>query len=234
MQVHRDTRPSRARLLLAIALPTMLTAAVLATSGHLPTTFWVYLGGGCVLAPWLLLGARPLTGGADGLAFGPRGTRRWRRAWLWLPLLFGPALLAGHLAVRPYLGSVPAYRERVAALGVDLELPLMAGVVFLILNPLVEEWWWRGQATPRCCAAFGRRAGLALATLGFGIYHLVLLAWLFPLPIAALRAVLIAAAGLVWSAVAMHQGGWRDTYLAHLAADLAMVVLFALVVLPAG
>jgi hypothetical protein len=32
--------------------------------------------------------------------------------------------------------------------------------------------------------------------------------------------------------IALQQRSWRDVYLAHLAADLAMVVLFAVVVLP--
>ncbi len=223
--------PSRRRLLLALALPVVLGAVGMAGLRSLPTTFWLYLIG-CTLGPWLLIGARPFRAGPSGLTFRLRGEPRWRRAWLWLTLLFGPILLAGYLVVRPYLGSVAAYRERVAALGIDLDHPLPAGLVFLVLNPLVEEWWWRGQATPRCCAAFGRRGGLALVTTGFGAYHLVLLAGLFPAPNALLRSLAITAVGLFWSWLSLRQDGWRDAYLTHLAADLAMVVLFALVVLP--
>ncbi len=63
-------------------------------------------------------------------------------------------------------------------------------------------------------------------TTGFAAYHLVLLGPLFPLPLALLRVALIGAASLLWSRLALARGGWRPTYVAHLAADLAMVALF--------
>ena len=105
-------------------------------------------------------------------------------ATFWLSLVFGPVFLVIYLAVRPALGSIDAYRERVVGLGLELDQPLLAAVAFVILNPLLEEWWWRGQATPRCVAAFGPRGGLAVATAGFGLYHVVPLSGLFPLPVA--------------------------------------------------
>ena len=41
-----------------------------------------------------------------------------------------------------------------------------------------------------------------------------------------------AAASLLWSRLALARGSWRATWVAHLAADLAMVALFVLVVMP--
>jgi membrane protease YdiL (CAAX protease family) len=224
--------PPRHTLLLALLAPTLLGALGIHLLHSLSATFWLYLLAGCLLIPATLLRVWPLRSGPGGLPWQPRGRPRWRRAWLWLTLSFGPVFLVIYLAVRPALGSIDAYRDRVAGLGLDLDQPLLAAVAFVILNPLLEEWWWRGQATPRCVAAFGPRAGLALATFGFGLYHVVLLSGLFPLPVAVLRSLLIAAAGWLWSTIALQQQSWRDVYLAHLAADIAMVVLFALLVLP--
>jgi len=228
-----DTRPPRRTLLLTLLAPSLLGVVGVHLLHSLPATFWLYLLAGCLLIPAALLRIRPLRSGPAGLSWQPRSQPRWRRAWLWLTLIFGPVFLVIYLAVRPALGSIEAYRDRVASLGLDLDQPLLlAALAFVILNPLLEEWWWRGQATPRCVAAFGPRGGIAVATAGFGLYHVVLLSGLFSLPVAVLRSLFIAAAGWLWSAIALQQRSWRDVYLAHLAADVAMVVLFALVVLP--
>src|SRR6056297_1037711 len=208
--------PGRVRLLLLLLAPSLLGVLGIAGLESLAATFWLYLLGGCLLLPALALRAWPWRAGEGGLPWRPATTPRWRRAWLWLSLVFGPVFLGGYLVARPYLGSVTAYRERVAALGIDLGDPLAAAVIFLLLNPLLEEWWWRAQATPRCVAAFGKRGGLALATAGFGLYHVVLLSGLFPLPVALIRSLLIAGAGLLWSLIALEQRSWRDVYLAHL------------------
>ncbi len=216
--------PRHGRLLAAVALPTALGAVGVQAWHSLPAAFGLYAVGGCLLAPWLLLGARPLSA-RGGLPFAPaRGHRR--RGELLLGLLFGPVFLLLYALARTHLGDVGDYLTRVAALGVDPRNPWPALAAFAVFNPWLEEWWWRGQATPRCVAAFGRRGGLTLVTTGFAAYHLVLLGPLFPLPLALLRVALIGATSLLWSRLALRFGGWRPTYVAHLAADLAMVALF--------
>lgn len=218
------------RLLATLVLPSVLGAVGMFGLRSITATFFLYLLGGCVLLPWLLLGARPLAGGG-GLPFAP-ARPGWPRGDWGLIAVFGPVFLVLYFLVRPFLGEVTDYQARVSALGLDLADPVITLLVFVVLNPLLEEWWWRGQATPRCCAALGRRRGLVLAAAGFGAYHVVLLAALFPLPLALVRASFIAATGWFWSHVAMTRNSWRAVYAAHFAADLAMVVLFVLVVLP--
>jgi hypothetical protein len=218
------------RLLAALLLPSLLGAVGMFGLRSISATFFLYLLGGCLLAPWLLLGARPFAG-RGGLPFAPPAPGGWRTEVI-LGAVFGPLFLVLYFAVRPWLGEVTDYQARVTTLGMNLGAPTVTLIVFAFLNPLLEEWWWRGQATPRCCAALGRRNGIALAAAGFGAYHVVLLAALFPLPLALVRAGFIAGAGLLWSRLAMTEGSWRAVYVAHLAADLAMVVLFVSIVLP--
>lgn len=222
----------KGRLAAALLAPALFGALGLGLLHSLRAEFFLYLLGGCALAPWLLLGARPLAS-AGGLPFAPPRRETWR-ADLQLATLFGPFLLVGYLLARPFLGDPAAYLARLRALGLDLESPVAPIVLFLLLNPLLEEWWWRGQATPRCLAAFGPRAGLAVATAAFGLYHLVLLGAMYSWPIALVRSLLIAAAGLLWSLVAVRLGSWRAVYLAHLAADVVIVVILIVWVLPRG
>ncbi len=220
----------RLSILIALALPTALGAAGIHLLRSLPATFLLYAAGGCVLGPRLLLGARfPLR--RDGLPFAPPASGG-RVAEPLLAFLFGPAFLAAYAAVRPWLGAIGDYQARAGALGLELHEPWAWLVTFAVFNPWLEEWWWRGQATPHCCAAFGRGVGLALVTAGFAAWHAVLLGALFTLPLMLVRVALIGAASLVWSHLALMTGGWRATWVAHLAADLAMVVLFVLVIMP--
>lgn len=220
----------RLRLLTALAAPSGLGALGMFHFESIAVTFYLYLLGGCLLVPCLLLGARPLHG-RGGLPFQPPPARRQARLEITLAAVFGPVFLAVYLFVRPWLGDIADYQARVAALGLDPAAPLVPFVLFVALNPLLEEWWWRGQATLRCRETFGDRRGLALATAGFGFYHVVLLAALFPWSMALVRAGFIAATGLLWSHLAMRLGSWRAVYFAHLAADLSMVVVFILVVM---
>jgi hypothetical protein len=71
------TRP-RAQLLTALAAPTLLGAIGVHGLGSLPATFLLYAAGGCVLVPWLLLGAR-LPAGRGGLPFAPKAGARVAR-----------------------------------------------------------------------------------------------------------------------------------------------------------
>lgn len=217
-------------ILAALALPTALGAAGLHLLGGLPAAFLLYGAGGCALGPRLMLGARfPARHG--GLPFTPPAAGR-HLAEPALAVLFGPVFLAIYAAVRPWLGPVSDYQARAAGLGLDLHQPWAWLLLFAAFNPWLEEWWWRGQATPRCCAAFGRARGLALVTAGFGAWHAVLLGALFPWPLMLVRVALIAATSLLWSHLALAAGSWRATWVAHLAADLAMVALFVLVIMP--
>jgi hypothetical protein len=223
-------RRSPLALAAALALPTALGVLGVHGLGSLPATFLLYAAGGCVLGPRLLLGARfPVRAGGRPFAPPAPGGRRLEAA---LACLFGPVFLALYAAVRPWLGPVADYRARAAALGLDLHEPALWLLLFAVFNPWLEEWWWRGQATPRCCAAFGRRRGLALVTAAFAAWHLVLLGALFPWPLLLVRVAAIGAVSLAWSRLALSQASWRAAWVAHAAADLAMVALFVAMIMP--
>lgn len=216
----------------ALAAPTALGALGVHAFGSLPLAFLFYAGGGCVLVPLVLLGAR-LPAGRGGLPFAPAAPSAGARRLEWrLALVFGPVFLAIYAAVRPWLGPVSDYQARAAALGLDLREPWAWLLLFAVLNPWLEEWWWRGQATPRCCAAFGRIGGLLAVTAAFAAWHAALLGALFPWPLMIARVLPIAATSLLWSHLALATGGWRATWIAHQAADLAMVVLFVAMIMP--
>lgn len=219
---------ARARLLAALLLPTLLVVAGLHGLGDIRWTFLLYVFGGCLLVPWAVVDARPFSS-RGGLPFRAPGALR---RGLWLALLFGPGFLGVYWLLFPWLADASFYLVALEARGFERDQLVLYSVLFLVLIPWVEEWWWRGQALPRARAAFGATAGTLLAATGFGLYHYFVLATLYPWPLAVLRGTGILAAGLVWCLLAWRARSWQPTWWAHLAADAAVVAAFRWLVLP--
>ena len=129
----------------------------------------------------------------------------------------------GRVQHQPRAGS-----KALVDLGWNPEFQTLYLLMFVAFVPLFEEWWWRGQALPRCEQAFGCRAGVVIAALGFASYHLVVLWALYDPALAFLRWTGITIGGLVWTFIAHRQRSWHWTWVAHFAADAAIVVAFLL------
>ena len=219
------------RLLLSLSLPTALVAVGILVLHDVRWAFLLYVFGGCLLGPWILLRASPLHTGR-GLPWREPPTARSRRVSFGAFLVFGPLFLAIYALVQPHLGRADLYLARLRDLGWHDAHQGFYALAFVMLIPLAEEWWWRGQALPRCVTRFGRRRGILLTASGFAAYHWLTLSSLYdPLP-AALRWTAIALVGLLWTWLASHRRSWQVPYFAHLAADLAVVAAFFLFVRP--
>lgn len=217
------------KLLLSLALPSALVALGMLVVRDLRLTFALYLLVGCGLSPWLLLGARPFQQGV-GLPWSASRARGLggRRLAAWF--VFGPVFLAVYAALRRYIGDPERYLTHLRELGWRDEYELIYALLFVALIPLAEEWWWRGQALPRCVARYGRGRGVLLAASAYAAYHVFTLAALYDGPSTAIRLTGIFAAGLVWSLMALRRTEWGLTYFAHLGADMAIAVAFFLFV----
>jgi len=191
-------------------------------------TFLLYTLGGCVAGPRLVLGPRPR---GPALPFLPApGSRRGaiRRALL-LWLLFGPTLFVVYALARPHMDDPHHYVAALEAHGWHASRVPLYAILFLALIPWCEERWWRGEALPRAVHQFGPRAGLAITSLAFASYHLIVLAPLVPPSSLALRIVSITAGGVVWSVAAMRDRAWGGCWFSHLfGADLVIVAIFAM------
>lgn len=216
-------------MLLTLALPSVLVAFGMFGARDVRVAFTLYVTIGCGLAPWLLLGARPLTTGA-GLPWSTssRGALNRHRLAAWL--VFGPLFFAAYALLRRYIGDPERYMAQLRALGWRDEHGLLYALLFVMLIPIAEEWWWRGQALPRCMERFGRGRGILLAAVAFAAYHVFTLAALYDGRSTVIRVSGIFLAGIIWSLIALRRGEWGVTYFAHLGATMAIVVAFFLYV----
>lgn len=218
----------RLRLLGAMAAPTAIVALAMGPLGDLRMAFLGYVLGGCLLLPWLLVGAAP----GRGLPF--RAPGESLRSVIVALLAFGPLFLLAYWALRRFVTAPEPYLEALHALGWDDAHRGAYFVAFLACVPLAEEWWWRGQALPRAERLFGAPVGRSLVAVGFAAYHAPVLLRLYPVGPALLRFSGIVVAGFVWTWIAARRRSWGWVWWAHLAADAVIVIAFVLWVQPAG
>jgi len=218
----------RARLLVTMAVPTVLVAVAMFPLGDLRLAFVAYVLGGCLLVPWLMVGARP--GGRGALPFRAQGEHP--AAPLVALLIFGPTFLVAYWLLRQVITAPEPYLDALHALGWNDSQRYLYFAIFILAVPLAEEWWWRGQALPRAERLFGAPTGRLLVAVGFAAYHAPVLLRLYPVGPAAIRFAGIVVAGLVWTWIAARRRSWGWVWWAHLAADAVIVLAFILWVQP--
>lgn len=211
----------RVRLLAALVLPTALVTFALFGLEDVRWAFGLYVLGGCVLGPTILVrGHRTLPFRHDDEAL-----RRLTGAPLAV-LLFGPLFLLAYALLSRFITSPEAYLTQLHALGWRDGHQWLYFVLFVALVPWCEEWWWRGRALPRCEDLFGQRWGFVAASLGFASYHLPVLLRFYEPGAVAIRFGGIVLAALTWTAIAQRRRSWGWTFWAHLSADVTIVLAF--------
>jgi membrane protease YdiL (CAAX protease family) len=218
----------RARLIAAMVAPTLLVAGAMFGLDDLRAAFMGYVVGGCLLVPWLLLGARP--GAPGGLPF--RAAGEHAASPLVALFVFGPLFLLVYWFLRQFITAPEPYLEALHTLGWNDDHRYLYFTTFVATVPLAEEWWWRGQALPRAERLFGKPAGRLLVALGFAAYHAPVLLRLYPVGPASIRFAGIVVAGIFWTWFAARRRSWGWVWWAHLAADAVIVVAFILWVQP--
>ncbi len=216
----------RLRLIAAMVAPALIVAVAMGPIGDLRLAFIGYVFGGCLLLPFLLVGA----GREGGLPF--RSANEHPLAPLVALVVFGPLFLLAYWFLRKFITAPEPYLDALRELGWVDDRRTLYFVLFVATVPLAEEWWWRGQALPRAERLFGRVRGPALVSLGFAAYHLPVLLRLYPTGPAMIRFAGIVIAGSFWTWIAVRRRSWGWVWWAHLAADTVLVIAFALWVQP--
>lgn len=213
------------KLLLALILPSALVAFGMFGVRDVRIAFILYVVVGCGLGPWVLLGARPIAAGR-GLPWAAASTGGSSRSRFVAWFVFGPLFFAAYALLRRHIGDAEHYLAQLRSLGWRDEHELLYAFLFVLLIPVAEEWWWRGQALPRCVDRFGRAGGVALSAASFAAYHVFTLAALYDARSTSIRIAGIFVAGIVWSLLALRRGEWAVTYFAHLGTAMAIVAAF--------
>ncbi len=147
---------------------------LLASRGQIALPGWItpillVLAGGPSIAGWIMTW---LVGGSAGVRDLWQRGLRWRVSWRWyaLVLLLPAAISCLAIAIHVLLGGAAPefdFFRREAYLA-----PLLFLYILILDGPMLEEWGWRGFATPSIQARHGPRAASLAVGLAFGLWHL--------------------------------------------------------------
>ena len=143
------------------------------------------------------------------------------------PRMLVPIALAGVLGglglwiIWPWTGIPSDFQSRVAALGLSGTIWLPFIVYFTLINPFLEEFYWRG--------VFGsdKRRPVPVDFLYAG-YHTVILALFVGFGWNLLGFLILAATGWFWRQVSRHTDSLLPSVLSHMLADFAILLVLYL------
>jgi membrane protease YdiL (CAAX protease family) len=131
-----------------------------------------------------------------------------------LCLASGPAL---YLTYPFFTGGDQPLGPVLGRLGLSGAPWLAFMVYYTLVNPFIEEWYWRG--------VLGSESRLPVASdVAFAGYHAVVLVAFIPAYWAALTAASLTGAAWLWRQLAARAGGLLVPVATHLLADLSVIV----------
>jgi hypothetical protein len=161
-----------------------------------------------------MLAFLPLLGGVRSLGACGRGWSARTFALLVLPcLISGPALYV----LVPLLAPSLDLGAALDSLGLGGSSWLLFMVYYTIVNPWLEEGYWRG-------ALGSSSSSITASDVFFGGYHVLVLAYFIPWYLGLLVAALLMGVAWVWRKVATRCGGLLIPALTHLAADASVIL----------
>lgn len=103
----------------------------------------------------------------------------------------------------------------------------LRGLVFMLVlvNPLLEEVYWRGTAQALLPDSYSFGAKNAITAGFYSLYHLLTIAVIFRFPLNLLGVLPVFIAGLCWGVLKKHYGLWA-AILSHALADGGIILIY--------
>lgn len=157
-------------------------------------------------------------------------TARQALIGLGLGISFMMALLIGAYLLKDMLFDVEHLRNLLEQWHFAGNQSALLLIVLVLLNPILEEIYWRGYLHYRTGQAPGSIRSLLLTSLWFTTYHLVVILPIFHWPFSALAALAIYAAGVLWGWIRNRSHSLLAPIMSHMLADLGIVIIYILYV----
>lgn len=226
--MSREARPKSSELWIMISFVILACAVIalgLSFSGGAPVAVFGYHG---TLILGLLFWARrrgPVLGEVRDLLGGIPPARVWILA-SFLIVSSGAAVLAMERYVRAELAPDLDHVDRTLRdWGIPVVSKAFAGIYAPIVNPLLEEFFWRGAVLTCLSERYGATRGILGMSLLFTSYHAIPLAHLFPLGIALLVLSLVFVGGVLFGFLARWSRGLWIPIFAHVSANVAVAIV---------
>ncbi len=100
-------------------------------------------------------------------------------------------------------------------------------VYYVCVNPVIEEWFWRGAIVGRQLREhFGTRTAVFFGVGAFWGFHVFVLWPAFGFTVGLITSFFVLLAGIAWTLLRLRSGHIWWSGLTHLAANLALAILY--------
>ena len=203
-------------LLFLLIAPTAAVFIGLFLCHHIPLTFVLFYG--CLfLVP--LGQRRPLNSEKYGYALNKNNVLLGAALGV---ISFGVIVVGGTI-LYPFLFEADKVRSLLLDWHLDNNYFWVLAAVFTLLNPILEERYWRGYMLQRLGTT---RSALWTSSLFYSLYHGVVLFPLFELPYSLLVCLPIFLAGIVWGWMTVKAKSMWGSVICHALADAGIMVLY--------
>lgn len=146
---------------------------------------------------------------------------------LLLILLSWLALEGGWWLLKASIFDWASFAKSSSSIGIKLGVLFWVLVIyFVILNPVVEECFWRGLVYERFKAYFSPWTAILLSSLLFGLWHWVIIQYFFVSPWQYLLTLLVCFGGIIFTLLYEKTGSLLPGILVHgIGADLAIMLI---------
>ena len=122
--------------------------------------------------------------------------------------------------------DVNLVREKLAKFSdLDRQAFVVSGVYFILINALIEEYFWRWFVYSRCEELKSGKAAVVISALFFTLHHTIGLATFTNWRVALIGSLAVFIAGIIWSEYYRRYRSIWSNYFSHAIADLALYIV---------
>ncbi len=122
--------------------------------------------------------------------------------------------------------NVNLVRDRLQTVAdIDRQAFILGGAYFILINALIEEYFWRWFVYSRCEELLAREIAVPLSALFFTLHHVVGLAAFTDWRVTLIGSLGVFVAGVVWSEYYRRYRSIWSNYFSHAIADLALHIV---------
>lgn len=143
-----------------------------------------------------------------------------------LGLSFLITLLIGAYYLHDMLFDIEQLRSLLGEWNFSGDQSVLLLLILVLLNPILEEIYWRGYLYHRIGQSLGSAKNMLHASFWFTTYHLVVIIPVFSWPLNVVVAIPIFAAGVLWGWIRHRTGSLLIPIISHMVADLGIVIIY--------
>lgn len=141
-------------------------------------------------------------------------------------MVFFIFIFGGMIWLHEYLLDVEALRALLVAWGFIGPGELLLVLVLLLLNPVLEEVYWRGYIFEKIRSKGSALSAILVTAAFYTLYHILTVMQIFEIAYTLVAVIPVAIAGLFWGYVRERTGSITATIIGHGLGDLGIVCVY--------